>query len=154
MTHKLGKDCKLYFQTTGTRAAWPATGAAPNLAEIENCRDLTFSGDTAEADVSVRGGGGWRQQLATLRDAEVSFEMVYDTDDTDFTSLRDNWSANTVFGLAILDGDSATSGTKGIWMDCSITGWEESQELEEAAKVQVTCKNAYSSVALELVTVG
>lgn len=154
MSFVLGLNHKLYYQSSGTRAAWPSTGAAPDLVEITNAMDVTFSGDGATADVSTRGGGKFRQMVSTLNDAEVEFEMVYDTTDTAFTFLRAAWIAGTVFGVAVLDGASDTAGTEGIWMDAVVTGFEWSQELEEAGKVKITLTNTYSSVALEAVTVA
>lgn len=153
MSFILGLNHKLYYQSTGPRAAWPATGAPSNLVEITNARDVTFSGDGATADVSTRGGGKFRQMASTLNDAEVEFEMIYDTDDTAFTFMRAAWIAGTVFGVAVLDGDSATAGTEGLWLDAVVTGFEWNQELEEAGKVSITLTNTYSSVALEAVTV-
>lgn len=154
MSFVLGLNHKLYYQSTGTREAWPASGAAPNLVEIDNARDVTFSGDGATADVSTRGGGKFRQMVSTLNDAEVEFEMIYDTADTAFTFIRAAWIAGTTFGLAVLDGAAATAGTKGLWMDAVVTGFEWTQELEEAGKVSVTLANTYSAVALSSVTVG
>ena len=154
MAFVLGLNHKLYYQSTGPRAAWPGTGAAPNLVLISNARDVSFGGDAAAADVSTRGGGKFRQQVATLSDAEVEFEMIYDTADTAFTFLRAAWIAGTVFGLAVLDGLAATVGTKGLWMDAVVSGFKWNQELEEAGKVEITVVNTYSAVPLGSVTVG
>jgi len=154
MAFVLGLNHKLYYQSAGPRAAWPGTGAAPNLVLINNARDVTFSGDGATADVSTRGGGKFRQKVATLNDAEVEFEMVYDTADAAFTFVRAAWLAGTVFGVAILDGVAATVGTKGLWMDAVVSGFEWSQELEEAGKVGITVVNTYSAIPLGSVTVG
>ena len=153
MAFILGRNHKLYYQSTGTRAAWPATGAPASLVLVGNARDVTFSGDAATADVSTRGGGKFRQQVATLNDAEVEFEMVYDTADTAFTFMRGAWIAGTVFGVAVLDGVSTVTGTQGLWMDAVVSGFEWTQELEEAGKVSVTLTNTYSAVALSAVTV-
>jgi hypothetical protein len=154
MAFILGRNHKLYVQTTGTRAAWPGSGSAPNLALVGNCRDLTFSGDTATGDASTRGGGGFRQLIATLSDAEVEFEMIYDTADTNYVLLRNAWINKTVFGVAILDGVAATATTQGLWMDGCVTGFEWSQELEEPGKVTVTIANSHSAVPMAAVTVG
>ncbi len=153
MAFVLGLNHKLYYQSTGTRAAWPGTGAAPSLVLMNNVRDVTFSGDAATADVSTRGGGKFRQQVSTLNNAEVQFEMVYDTADTAFVFMRAAWIAGSVFGCAVLDGVSSTTGTQGLWMDAVVTGFEWTQELEEAGKVSVTLSNTYSAVPLSAVTV-
>ena len=154
MAFVLGLNHKLYYQSTGTRATWPASGAASDLILIGNARDVTFSGDGATADVSTRGGGKFRQMVSTLNDAEVEFEMVYDTADAAFTFMRAAWIAGTTFGVAVLDGLDATAGTEGLWMDAVVTGFEWTQELEEAGKIKVTLTNTYSAVPLEAVTVG
>ena len=153
MAFVLGLNHKLYYLSTGTRATWPATGDPDDLIEITNARDVTFSGDGATADVSTRGGGKFRQQVATLNDAEVEFEMVYDPADAAFTFLRAAWLAGTVFGLAILDGASDVDGTQGIWMDAVVSGFEWSQELEEAGKIPITLSNTRTAVPLEAITV-
>ena len=119
---------------------------------ISNARDVTFSGDGATADVSTRGGGKFRQQVSTLNDAELEFEMVYDTEDTAFTFIRAAWIAGTVFGVAVLDGVAATVGTEGLWFDAVVSGFEWAQELEDAGKVKVTVINTYSAVPLAAVT--
>jgi hypothetical protein len=123
------------------------------LVEVTGARDVTFSGDTATGDASTRSGGSFRQLIATLSDAEVEFEMIYNTSDGAFTFFRAAWIAKTSFGVAVLDGDSATTGTEGLWMDAMVTGFEWAQELEEPGKVTITLANTYSTVALEAVDV-
>lgn len=154
MAFVLGLNHKLYYQSTGTRATWPASGSAPNLVLIDNARDVTFGGDAGTADITRRGSGGFRETVATLNDASVEFNIVYDTADAAFTFLRGAWVNKSVFGLAVLDGLSATAGTQGIWMDVMVTGFTWNQELEEPGIVDITAQNTYSAVALEVVTVG
>ncbi len=154
MAFVLGRNHKLYYQSTGTRATWPASGAAPSLVEINDAKDVTFNGDADTADVSTRGGGAFRQMVATLRDANVEFDFVYDSGDAALTFLRNGWKNGTVFGVAILDGGSATVGTTGIWMDGIITGFTWGQELEEAGTIECTIQNTFSAVPLEVITVG
>ena len=153
MAFVLGLNHKVYYQSTGTRATWPATGDPDDLVEITGVRDLTFSGDSATSDVSTRGGGKFRQQVATLNDAEVEFEIVYDPADAASTFLKARWIDGAIFGLAVLDGASDVDGTQGIWMDATLTGFEWAQELEEAGKVKITCSNSLTAVPLEAVTV-
>jgi hypothetical protein len=153
-TFILGLDAKIYRQTTGTRAAWPATGAAPNLDELTNVKDVTINLETGEADVTTRGGNGWRQTAQTLKDGTVEFEMVWDPGDADFTAIKDAWLNGTNIALAVLDGDSATAGVQGLWADFQITNFSVSQPLEEATTVAVTAKPARSDVAPEWITVG
>lgn len=141
----LGMNCKLYRQTTGTRAAWPATGAAPNLSEVTNVRDVTINLETGEADTTTRGNDGWESVEATLKKGSVEFEMVWDTSDAAFTAIKDAWVNSTKIALAVLTGDSATTGTQGLWANFSITNFSQGQGLTDAVIVNVTAKPAYQT---------
>lgn len=154
MSAKLGMNCKLYRQTTGTRAAWPGSGAAPNLEEVTNVKDLTLNLEKGEADVTTRANDGWRATLGTLKEGSIEFEMVWDTDDAGFAALKDAWMNGTSIALAILDGESDVAGTQGLWADCSVISFSRSEPLEEAATASVTVKPTYSAVAAEWVTVA
>lgn len=151
MAFKLGFEGKIYRQTSGTRAAWPGTGAAPNLDEVPNVRDVVLNMSKSEADVTTRAANGWRQTAAALKDASVEFEMVYDPADADFVALQTAFMASTAsaqtIALAILDGTSTVTGTQGLWADFMITGMEKSEPLEGAMVVRFTAKPTYSAVA-------
>lgn len=153
-TFILGLDAKMYRQTTGTRAAWPATGTAPDLEEMGNVKDVTINLETGEADVTTRGGSGWRQTASTLKDGTVEFEMIHDPGDTDFTAIKNAWLNGTNIAMAVLDGASDTAGVQGLWADFQITNFSQSQPLEEAMTYSVTAKPARSDVAPAWITVG
>lgn len=150
----LGLNAKMYRLSTGTRAAWPATGAPKNLEEMTNVRDVTVNLETGEADVTTRGGSGWRQTAQTLKDGTVEFEMIHDPGDEDFTAIQEAWLNGTNIALAVLDGASTDAGVQGLWADFQITNFSQSQPLEEAMTISVTAKPARSSVAPEWVTVA
>jgi len=154
MAFALGFDAKMYRQTSGTRAAWPGTGAAPNLDLISNVRDVTVTLDKTEADVTTRGGDGWRQTIAALKELTVEWEMVYDTTDADFLAVLASFTGNTTIALAVLDGGSTTVGTKGFWADFMISGAEKSEPLEGAQTIKFTAKSTYSAVAPAFITVA
>jgi hypothetical protein len=147
-------NCKLYYQTTGTRQAWPGTGSAPNLTEVTNVRDATLNLEKGEADTTTRGNSGWRSTEGTLKDGSVEFEMVWDTSDAAFTAIKDAYFNDTTIALAALTGDKDTAGSQGIWADFSITNFSQTQGLEDAVIVSVSAKPAYSAVATQWVTVA
>ena len=65
MAYVLGLNAKMYrYDGTST---WY---------EIENVKDLTLNLEGATADVTTRGGNGWRQSVKTLMDGNVSCSMV------------------------------------------------------------------------------
>jgi hypothetical protein len=150
----LGMNAKLYYQTTGTRVAWPGTGAAPNLAEIDNVKSLDLSLSKGEADVTTRGNDGWKATVGTLKDASIEFEMIFDAADTAFTAIQAAFLAGTTVAFAALTGGSTVEDVQGLWADCVVTGFDVSQPLEEAITVKVTIKPTYSGLAPAWITVG
>ena len=80
MAIRLGLNAKLYRNT--------GSYASPTWDEIGNVKDVTLNLESAEADVTVRANNGWRATVPTLKEASVEFEMVWDTEDDDFTAIR------------------------------------------------------------------
>jgi hypothetical protein len=145
MSVKLGLDAKL-FRNTGTHPA-------PVWNEIENVKDVTLNLEAGEADVTTRGNAGWRATVATLKDGSIEFEMVWDTEDDDFTAIRDAFLNHTAVEFAVMDGDIATTGSQGLRAACAITNFSRNEPLEEAITVSVTVKPTYSENPPEWMTV-
>ena len=146
MAIKLGLECKFYRDDSGT---WN---------EIGNVRDLTINMEMGVADVTTRGGNGWRQNVATLRDGTVTFQMVYDTTDADFTALQTAFLATTAAAreikVAAMDGDIATSGSQGLIAFMNVTNFSMPENLEEAVMVDVTLQPSYNSTAPAWTTIS
>ena len=146
MAIKLGLECKLYRDDSGT---WN---------EIGNVSDLTINMEMGVADVTTRGGNGWRQNVATLRDGTVTFQMVYDTTDADFTALQTAFLATTAAAreikVAAMDGDIATSGSQGLIAFMNVTNFSMPENLEEAVMVDVTLQPSYNSTAPAWTTIS
>ena len=136
MSVKLGMDAKL-FRNTGTYET-------PTWAEVTNVRDVTLNLEAGEADVTTRGNAGWRANVATLRDASLEFEMVWDAADDAFTEIRTAFLPNGSIEFAVMDGDIATSGSQGLRATMAITNFSRSEPLEEAITVSVTAKPTYA----------
>lgn len=139
MSTRLGMDAKLYRNT--------GSYATPTWDLIGNVRDVTLSLESGEADVTTRGNAGWRAKVATLKDASIEFEMVWDTADNDFVAIRDAWLNNTTLDIAVMDGDITTSGSQGLRAICMVTRFSRSEPLEEAITVSVTMTPTYSANA-------
>src|SRR5262245_16399662 len=129
MSIKLGMDAKLNYKASGG-----------TYTALINVKDVTLNLETGEADVTTRANSGWRAMVATLKNASVEFEMVWDTTDNGFKAIKDAFFANTAIGLQILDG---TAG-QGLQADFSITNFSRKEGLEEAITVSVTAKVTYS----------
>jgi hypothetical protein len=136
MAIKLGMEAALKYKVGGQggAGAWTALG---------NTRDVTLNLEAGEADVTTRANNGWRATVATLKEASVEFEMVWDTGDAGFTAIKNAFFNNDPIGLQILD---AAAG-QGLQADFSITNFSRSEALEEAITVSVTAKVTYSATA-------
>lgn len=143
---KLGLEAKLYRNT--------GSYGTPVWNEVENVKDVTLNLEAGEADVTTRGNAGWRANIATLKDASLEFEMVWDTADDDFTAIRTAFLSNGSVEFAVMDGDIETAGSQGLRATMSITNFSRSEPLEEAIKVSVTAKPTYAANAPEWMTIS
>ena len=132
MAIKLGMEAVLKYKVGA--ATWT---------ELKNVKDLTLNLEAGEADVTTRANSGWRATVATLKEASVEFEMVWDTGDAGFAAIKNAFFNNDPIGLQILD---AAAG-QGLQADFSITNFSRSEALEEAITVSVTAKVTYSTTA-------
>jgi len=139
MAAVLGMNAKLYRNT--------GTYASPTWTIVSNVRDVTLSLETGEADVTTRAASGWRQSIATLKDAGLEFEMVWDGTDAGFTAVKDGYMNGTNIEFLVLDGDSATSGSQGLRAEMSIMTFSRNEPLEEAVTVSVSAKPTKSDNA-------
>ena len=146
MSVKLGLDAKL-FRNTGTYGT-------PVWNEIKNVRDVTLNLEAGEADVTTRGNNGWRATVATLKDGSIEFEMVWDSEDDDFTAIRDAFLNKSAVELAVMDGDIVTTGSQGLRASFMVTSFSRNEPLEEAITVSVTMKPTYSTNPPEWMTVS
>tara|TARA_B100001094_G_scaffold330972_1_gene397725 strand:+ start:2501 stop:2941 length:441 start_codon:yes stop_codon:yes gene_type:complete len=108
---------------------------------LDNVRDLTFTLEAGEADVTTRGNSGWRAYVGTLREASLEFEMIWDTQDSGFDAVKDNFldpSNNPIFFKAL----DATGGS-GLHARFVITSFSRNEALEEAQTVSVVAKVTY-----------
>ncbi len=146
MSIKLGMEAKLYYDASGVGGS--------SWTELDNVKDLTLNLETGEADVTTRGNQGWRATVATLKDGSIEFKMVWDTEDSGFTAIKNAYFNNTAISFAIMDGDIATAGSQGLQADFSITNFSRNEPLEEAVTVSVTAKPTYSATAPAWATIS
>ena len=153
---KIGLDCKVYRQSTGSRVAWPAAGSAPNLTLIGNIRNVKGTAAKAMADVATRESGGIKTYKGTLIDVGYEFELIWKNTvaaKANVEALRDAFYSNLTLAMAFLDGASDVDGTTGIWADWEIEKFDELQGNEEVLVYTVSVKPAETAVAPEAVEV-
>jgi len=139
MSVKLGMDAKLYRND--------GTYEVPDWVEMTNVKDLTLNNEKGEADVTTRANSGWRATVGTLKDGSIEFEMVWDTDDENFTAIQEAYFGNTPVEFAVMDGDIDTVGSQGLRATMAIMSFSRNEPLEEAITVSVTAKPTYAEHA-------
>jgi hypothetical protein len=130
----LGLDAKLFRGEAGTQAT----------IEVTNVKDVSLTLESGEADVTTRAAQGWKLSAATLKEASLEINILYDTEDEDFIAFKTAYFSNTPMSLFITDG-AATA--HGLDADFSITGFTMEQNLEEAVSVKITAKPTASGRA-------
>ena len=138
MADVLGLDCRAYQLNSFV----PGTGLYGTATELTSVTGVKISNSLATADVTRRGGGGYRQKVGTLAEGDVSFDIILDTADTFFDTLdaafRDRSTIDIWFGQGEIGGPAAVSGTAGFLAEFAVTDFSEQQELEDAVRYSVT----------------
>ena len=121
----LGLNCVLYRGEAGQTAS----------TEMTNVKDVEMNLTTGEADITTRAANGWRAYAATLKEASLTFQMDYESDDVDLKAIQTAFMNNSA--IAFLVGDDKGNG---LDADFVITEFNIPQPLEEAVTVSVTAK--------------
>jgi hypothetical protein len=140
MASKLGMECKMFV---GNNLLSNSVGPDDiTWTEQSNVRDLTQNLEKAEADVTTRANNGFRATRGTLKEGTLEFEMVWDTEDSGFTAIRNAWLDNTEISIAALDGDinDSDESVEGLMSNFTVTNFSRSEALEEAVIMTVTLK--------------
>ena len=140
MAVKLGMTCKAYYGVAGSIAA--------NL--MPNVTDVTINLSTDEADATTRGNNGWKATVGTLKEGSIDFTMIWDTDESGFTAIKNAWLDSEAVALAFLDEENG----EGLDADFSITNFTRNEPLKEVVTVSVTAKPTYSTRSPEWVEAG
>ena len=134
--YMLGNEFYLYRNT--------GTYGSPTWVELENVRDVTpnFAKDEDDATSREFARLGWKAVVPTLRNCEVTFEMVYKPDDPDYLALRAAYLAVPAESIEflILNGPVATAGNTGIRATFGVFNLSDPQPIAGVVKVQVTLK--------------
>ena len=129
----LGFNCKMYYGVAGSSAT----------TELKNVGDAEFNLTKTEADVSTRAGNGWEATVGVLKQGEVSFDMIWDTEDAAFAFFLNAWLNDDAVAMKILDGE----GGHGLDADFTIVDIGRSEPLKEAVKAKIKVKPTYSTRA-------
>lgn len=146
----LGLDCNLYLCAGGIGAV---NGAAVGVL-VDNARDVKIPLSKGEADVSTRGGGGWKAAAGAMKDASIDFDMLYVESDPNFATLLDSFNNGTAVGVRAAKGDPAVAGTEVFEADCEVLKIDEAEPLDGVTTYAVTMKPTFSANPPRTFTVG
>ena len=135
----LGLNCVLQRGEAGQTAS----------TEMKNVKDVEMNLTTGEADITTREANGWRAYAATLKEASLTFQMNYESDDADLKAIQTAFMNNSA--IAFLVGDDEGNGLDAEFV---ITEFNIPQPLEEAVTVSVTARPTLSTRAPSWKTAG
>lgn len=108
--------------------------------EVKNCKDVTLSLTVDAADATTRASGGWKQEVPTLKNAEISFNTLYKADDPAISAMQTAFLAGNTVPVEM-------SGSSTFKADCYVSNFSLNQPLADIINVDVTLKPAPSEEA-------
>ncbi|MCH8821860.1 hypothetical protein IID23_05080 [Patescibacteria group bacterium] len=132
-TLKIGLDAKLYRNT--------GTVSVPIFDLIPQLKDAELGLEKDSADASSR-ASTWRKFIGTLKDSEVTFQLLSDGANEDFNVLLDSFLNGTQVYFAIMDGDIATVGSQGLTAWYEVMSMPRGEPLEDMLVFDITLKLA------------
>jgi hypothetical protein len=135
---KLGLNAVCYYRIGGVQG----TG---DWLPLNNLKDLTLNLESGEADVTTRGARGWRLKVATLKEASLEAEMLYDNADAGFSAIKEAYFSNRLIGILALDGLISVVGHEGLMADANVLSLTRDEKLEDALSAKVKIVPTYST---------
>ena len=99
-----------------------AAGSTPNT-EITHAKDVQVAVDIDIVDATDRSTGGWKDNLAALKDATLSFTLIYDSTDTNYSAIRTAALGGTPYAFKPSNGNGG-----GLDADWTISKYKENQD--------------------------
>lgn len=141
----VGLECKLYRNT--------GTYSTPVWTECTSVKDVTLNLEKGEADISRRGGGGWKDRKGTLKDCSIDIGLIWVKAATDCLAFRAGFLSGDAIELAVCSGDITVSGEEYFRVMIEVFKFTKEEPLEDAVTHTVTVKKTYSANAPTFVTV-
>ncbi len=126
----LGKRCKGYFLSTGTRASWgtqdtttgryEATSAPASLTEIPSIKSVTIPSERSTATSKDR-GADWEAGDTGPMTGGVQIQLNHRATDAGRDALEAAYFLDDPIALALLDKASDVVGAKGLWADYKVS---------------------------------
>jgi hypothetical protein len=114
---------------------------------VPGVQDITVTTSRTEVQVKVREHGDVRY-LAGLKDTPIDFEMLDDPTDETYLALKAAYHSDTddnFLEVEITDNPKTAAKWEGIKGDFIVTKFEKSYPVDDAAKVNVSLRQAAAS---------
>lgn len=138
MGYQVGLDCVLGYKVGGY-------GESGDFLEADSIADLTGNFSHNEADATTRANQGWEATVPTLKVAEITGNVVYDTADPFFLALEEAWANREIMGIAMLDGPLESG--RGWKFNCNVFNFTMNQPKDGVVTVDFSLKPTYSPTA-------
>ena len=128
--------------TCGHQGALMWGASIDSLAVLNHVRDVVVDLTCDPADLTPHDAPGWRTSTHALRDAQISWSMLWGGTDAGLLAIRDAYLNDTPITLAALDGDTTdpTRGSEGLLATCLITAFARDERLTDTLAVHITAK--------------
>ena len=134
--YKLGMNGKAYY--SATLKATTSDASSKTWIEADNLTNVNINLSKATADATTRANSGWRATVGTLREMQVTFEMIYKDSDAFLTAVKDAYMNGTELAMAFLTGDEGDAGEQGPSANFNVTDFSRSEDLEGVITHSVT----------------
>lgn len=149
----LGMNAVIYNVSSAAKRNGNTLASYTYGTKFRNVTNVTLNQSSGTADVTTRSNSGYRAQIATLKEITAEFEMIVDSSDPDYQAVANAYYNDDNLCLAILSrqhhvstgqNDTAYNGA-GPVADWAVTGFNRTEPLEDAIKLNVTLvsKNLY-----------
>jgi len=125
-------------------------GAGGDYVVALNVKNLKRSANATAVDASTRAGNGFKQYAQGLVDFGIEFDTVHDPEDDFWTALQSAFETRDVIGIKCLD----QAGGEGLEADFIVEKFDDSQDLDDTQRTEVSLKPARSDTAPAWVTGG
>jgi hypothetical protein len=137
MSDTLGRLCEVHYSAaamTGSNA-YSATWL-----KVDEIGDVTPNHNPVTFDRTTRSSGAFTSTGVAMRDPEVSFPMAYNPTGAAFIAFRTAHTTGVPIAVAIVDRAIATVGATGLVANWTVTGWGETEPLNDRKMIAVTLK--------------
>jgi hypothetical protein len=126
MTATIGYESILLWGTT-----------IDSMAVLPNVRDLNVALSCDAKDMTPNAAGGWRTSTHGLRDAEITFSLIWDNTDAGLQAIRDAYLNDSTIVLWVAGSIAAA---------CVVTDFSRDERITDAIAVRVTAKPTLSDL--------